>query len=171
MLGIAFGDERAEVHAHDVGQDLHDELHVVLDDEDGEAEVRVNLLDQAVQVLHFLGIHARRGLVQEEQPGLQGEGPGDLQAPLVPVGKGGGGLVRPVGEPHPFEKRHAPVPDLPFHGAPAPEMGAGVEEGVAVVLLTGGHDVLQDGGAGEEAQVLEGPGDAFAHTLRRSCGW
>ncbi len=82
----------------------------MLDEHDGQAQVG----DQPAQQLHegarlALG-HARRGLVEEEQRGLGGEGPRDLQAPLVAVGETAGHVVGVVGEPDAVEQRRARAP-------------------------------------------------------------
>ena len=70
----------------DAVADAHDDVHVVLDEEHGDAGVA----DPADEVheLDALGrVHAGRGLVEEEQLRLRGERPGDFEPPLVPVGE------------------------------------------------------------------------------------
>src|SRR5215471_3169516 len=62
-------------HDHAVG-DVHDHAHVVLDEGDGGAELVVHVEDKAGHVLLLLHVHARHGLVEEEEVGLGGQGPG-----------------------------------------------------------------------------------------------
>ena len=64
-------------HEHAV-RDLHDELHVVLDQRDRGALAR-DLLDQPVDLLGLHGIAACGRLVKEQKLGLAGEGARNLQ--------------------------------------------------------------------------------------------
>ena len=69
-------------YGHPVG-DLHDDPHVVLDQQDGEIEVD----DEAAEQPHELdGLslgHAGRGLVEQQQGGLGGQRAGQLQPSLL----------------------------------------------------------------------------------------
>src|SRR5262247_493660 len=71
-------------HSHAVG-DLHDHAHVVLDQDDGEAQIG----DQAAQEMHQVGRlalgHASGWLVEEQQRGLGRQRAGQLEAPPVAV--------------------------------------------------------------------------------------
>ena len=88
LLGRAVGNLPAEVQNHDPTGHLHDEPHVVLDEQEGDAE-----LADAAQQVEQLGllavVEARGGLVQEQQLGPARQGPGDLDAPLLPVRQAG----------------------------------------------------------------------------------
>src|SRR3990172_4137654 len=68
----ALGDLLAEVEDDDVVGDVHDDVHVVLDEEQRQAASL-----QAEQEGHQLGRlgrgHAREGLVEQQEPRLQGE--------------------------------------------------------------------------------------------------
>jgi len=65
----------------------------VLDEEDGQGEVPVDLTDELDEFLHLLRIHARGGLVQQQHLRARGQGPSDLQPPLLPVGQAAGQLL------------------------------------------------------------------------------
>lgn len=131
----------------------------MLDDEDGDALV-ADGEDQFLGGLGLLGVHARGGLVQEEQARLAGQGAGDLQLALLAVGEVAGEVVALVGETGELQEFHRRLVGLALglleagpaqEGRPEPFLGAGV---------AADEDVLQDGHVGEEPDVLEGPRDA-----------
>src|SRR5215212_8979955 len=65
----------------------HDDFYVVLDEEDGQVKIATQAVDEVGHLRRFLRIHARGWLVEEEQLGLTGKGPRDLQAALVTIGE------------------------------------------------------------------------------------
>ena len=73
--------------------EVEDEAHVVLDDEDGDALV-ADGEDQFLGGAGLLGVHAGRGLVEQQQAGVAGQCPGDLQLALFAVGEVAGEVVR-----------------------------------------------------------------------------
>ena len=80
---------------------------MVLDQAHGQLEVVSDLPDKGGELIGLLGGHAGRGLVQQEELGVGGQGPGDLQPALLAVGQGGGQLVLYVIQPHrPQKLRH-----------------------------------------------------------------
>ena len=113
ILRAALGDDPALVQDHDALAQAHDQGHVVLDDQEGDAQVTQSH-HQVHQVFRFPGVEAGGGFVQEQEPGRLGQGPGDFQAALLPVGQG---FRRPVGfipqvdEIQPFP---GPLPVLHF---------------------------------------------------------
>jgi hypothetical protein len=74
----------AEVKHRDPVADAHHELHVVVDQQDGQP-VLVEAFDQLANTLLLGRVHARRRLVEDEKPGLERECAGDLQPALVAV--------------------------------------------------------------------------------------
>ena len=96
MVGRALGDEGAVFQHHKVFTDLHDQAHVVLDEQHGDATV-TDGRDGIHQGHGLLVVHAARGLVQDQQPGVGGQGASDFQQALVAVGKTAGGLGVMVG--------------------------------------------------------------------------
>src|SRR6266404_3063756 len=158
--GPALGDFLSVVQDGDVVGDLHDHPHVVLDEQEGE----VALLDEAPQQGHqapglALG-HARGRLVQEQQRGIRGERPGQLEAPLLAVGQVAGQLVRLVAQPGHREQLRALLPLPLLVGAPARVPADHVPEAERHPAVHPDQHVLDGGHAGEQADVLEGPADA-----------
>ncbi len=68
--------------------------------------------DQTHRRICFFGTHAGRGLVQEEQDRLGGEGNGDLEMTLLPVRKVSGQHGRLVGEAYELEDGQRPLTHL-----------------------------------------------------------
>ena len=116
--------------------------------------------EQQQGVFAFGRVHARGRLVQQQQPGLGGQGPGDLHPALGAVGQALGQLVADVLQAHVLHQLLGPGLGLGFL---FPE-GPGLEHGLERVLLEPGvgadHDVLHHGHAPEQADVLEGAGHA-----------
>src|SRR5262249_5436619 len=97
-----FGDLLAEVqHGHDPGQ-AHDERHLVLDQQDRHA-LTTDLLDQRLELDRFLGIHAGRRLVEQQESRRAGERAGDLEPALLAVRQLDGGPPGLVREPDQIE--------------------------------------------------------------------
>ena len=75
-------------HPYPVG-DTHDELHVVLHQQDSDA--RLSYPPDAVNEIGPLpSVHAGTGLIQEQQTGLRGQRSRNLHEPLLPIGQRGG---------------------------------------------------------------------------------
>src|SRR5512136_2145003 len=84
LQGGALGDLSAVIEDHDPVADPHHQLHVMLDQEDGNSLV-ADLPDNLAEGLRLLGVHSRGRFIQEQElpPGSQGDP--DLQAALVSV--------------------------------------------------------------------------------------
>ena len=63
-----------------------DQRHVVIDDQDGQA-LRRDALEQLMQFELLARIQAGRGLVEQQQGRIGGQRAGNLDQPLMPVGK------------------------------------------------------------------------------------
>src|SRR5262245_48644109 len=80
LSGRAFGDLAAEIEHDDAVGHLHDEAHVVLDEQDAHAPVGSNGLENAAERGDLLVIEAAGGLVDEEELGTPRQRPGELDA-------------------------------------------------------------------------------------------
>ena len=113
-------------------------------------------------LLEAFGLHrvqARGGLVQEQQAGGRGQGPGDFQQPFQAQGQDRRGLPGPVGQPHELQGLHGLGADVLFLGpGPGKLQGPGQEPGAAQAVAAH-HDVFQDRHVVEELHQLEGAGD------------
>ncbi len=150
----------ALLHHHDAGGDVEHHVHVVLAEEDGQALLARQALNQPHRGGGLLGRHARGGLVQDEELGFVAERDGDFQDALVPVRKRPGQRGLTVAQPHPLQ-------DLP--GFPDDQAVRRPEEGVAQVLLRQDRDlhVPEHGQAREDVGDLEGARDSLAADLVR----
>ncbi len=75
----------AEIQDRQALAEIHHHPHLVLDQQDGQGEFVLQLADELDQVLGLRLVHARGGLVQEEELGPADQGPGHLDPPLLPV--------------------------------------------------------------------------------------
>src|SRR6266566_4906768 len=158
--GRAVGDLAPVVEDHDAVRDVHDHAHVVLDERDRRAELRVDVEDEAAHVFLLLDVHAGHRLVEQEELGLGGERAPELHALLQPVGQSAGrGLadrldLQKIDDP--LDERavldlltagRAPVERLQQEASPR------FEEPPR-------HEVVEHAHALEQGHVLEGSGDA-----------
>src|SRR6266704_217904 len=90
LVRRAVGDLAAVVQRHDAAGDVHHHAHLVLDERDGRAEFVVDVEDEAAHVLLLLHVHARHGLVEQEEDGLGGERARQLDPLLEAIGQPAG---------------------------------------------------------------------------------
>ena len=137
----------------------------MLDEHDGDVEPVPEHADVVHELVGLGGVHARRRLVEEQELGLRRQGPDDLQPPLVPVGQVPRQAVRLVGQVEEVQQLQCPHV-LPSLGAPPAGEPEHVREHPVAVAVAHAHlHVVLHGHAGEEPDVLEGPGDAQAIEL------
>src|SRR3984893_5458322 len=91
----------ALVHDDDVVRQTHDQIDVVLDQEDGDATREG--FDQRVEFSRFGRRHSLRGLVEHQQPGSERHADGDLDPALIAMGEISNELVRPLLQPELLE--------------------------------------------------------------------
>ena len=133
---------------------------MVLDEQYRQLEVAVDAGDQLVELYDFVGVHTGGRLVEKQELRLQRYGARDFKAALETVGQRPSGLVGAVGEPDALKQLHAFLARRRLLALPASDVRDGLEEIIFVVLLRGGHDVLEHRRGREKAQVLEGARDA-----------
>lgn len=117
------------------------------DEEDGEAELAVEVAQQLEDGAGGLGVEGAGGLVGEEHLGVAGQGAGDADALLLAAGELGGVGLGLVGEADEVEE---------FQGL-AGAFAAGDAED-----LQGELDVGLHGARGQQVEVLEDHADAAA---------
>ena len=94
-----FGDLLAVVEDRDPVADAHDHAHVVLDEQDRQAQLVPDPAEEGHHRGRLGRVHARRRLVEQQQLGPGRERSGDLEAALVAVGQVAGQLVLAAGRP------------------------------------------------------------------------
>src|SRR5437660_5316697 len=171
LVGGPLGDLLAVIQHHHATRDVHDDPHVVLDQDDRRPPLVGDVEDEAGHVLLLLEVHPRHRLVEEEELWLHRERARQLDALLEPVRQGPRRRLADRGDleevDHALDRR--PVPDLPPLGAAPAEArtkAARAHEDVAA-----DEHVVEYGQALEEGHVLEGAGDAeLRHALRAEAG-
>src|SRR5207302_1529837 len=165
--GRAVGDLPAVVqHDHPVG-DVHDHAHVVLDERDRRAELLIDVEDEAAHVLLLLDVHPGHRLVEQQEPGLGGQRPGELDALLQAVGQAARRRLadrldlQEVDDP----LDEGPVFELLTPGRPPVERLE--QEASAHLHEPARHDVVEHAHALEQGDVLERARDAEGRDVRR----
>ena len=151
-LWQALGEHAAQVKHHGAVDQRQQDLHHVLDHDDGDARV-ADVADQLHAGLRLGGGEAGEHFVQQQDAGAGGERAGDFQPAFLGRGERMGQAVRAGGEPGGGE--HA----LRLHHGVA---------GAAGAAECADHHVLQHGHAVERADHLEGAGDAGAGAGERA---
>ena len=165
LVGGACGDDLAVINDNDPFTDAHNKAHVVFDEEDGHPEPGPDEGDGLHQLGGFGGVHAGGGLVQQEDLGPGGDGPGNLQLALAAVGQVLGLLLHLV-----FHvKNRKDVPGLAVNLRLLLPVFGQTEDPpqhrIGHALVKGHLDIIQNGEVLKKADVLEGPGDARLHHL------
>lgn len=137
----------------------HDDLHVVLDQQDAQSELVLREADQVHQVDFFGGVHPCGGLVEQEKLRLRRERADNLQTALVAVGKRFARTVpmlEQAEDPEQFEHMRTNLPFL-IMVSPPPEDGVG--NPVPEMHVAGGPDIVKNAQRPEEPDVLKRPRD------------
>ena len=87
LVGLALGDLLAVVEHGDALGDAHDDLHVVLDQQDRQLALVAQLPHELRELRRLLRVHAGGRLVEQQQLGLGRQRPRDLHPALVAVGE------------------------------------------------------------------------------------
>src|SRR5438874_7134997 len=95
----AVGDHAALVQHGDLLRDGENDLHVVLGEQQRQAALARDAIDQADRLPRLAGRHAGRGLVEQQDVGLEGQGQAQLELLLRAVRQEAGDLAGAVGEP------------------------------------------------------------------------
>jgi hypothetical protein len=143
-------DDLAEVEHGDAIGDVEDDVHVVLDEENGQAGV-----ETAKKPAH-LGRLARRqaghGLVEQEDPGIAGQAEHDLELALLAVREVADLHVQPVAVAGLIQEAMGLVVHPTVRGQEAPHHVLGRPQ-----AGDRQQHVVEDGQPGEQAGDLKGP--------------
>src|SRR5262245_8361337 len=154
------GDLAPVVERDHVLRDVHDHAHVVLDEGDGRAELVVDAQDEPAHVLLFLEVHARHGLVEEEEGRLGGEGARQLHALLQPVRQPARGRLANGLDLQEVDDALDEGAVLELLTLRRPPVEAFQEEAPAHLQQAARHDVVEHAHALEQRHVLKGARDA-----------
>ena len=138
-----------------VGTDLLHHGHLVGDDDDGDTQALVDVLDEAQDGAGGGGVQGGGSLVAQQDLGVGGQGAGDGDALLLAAGELGGIGVRLVGKSHHVQKFQRPL-----FGFGRGDTGD----------LHGEADVFEAGALHEQIELLEDHADGPAHLQKRPGG-
>src|SRR5260370_14435067 len=157
-----------EIEHDDPAGDVHHDAHVVLDEDHRRPPLVVDVEDEARHVLLLLVIAPAHRLVEKEHLGVEREGPPQLHTLLEAVRQR---ADRPLPDGLDLQEvddvlDHLAVGDLlPPSGAPVEH---GSEHAVRHVEVAAEHQVVDDGHAPEQRDVLERARDPARGDLRRT---
>ncbi len=160
VLGRAEGERPAEVHGEDAVGEVHDQAHVVLDQDHREVQLGTDVEDEPGHVLGLLDVHAGHRLVEQQQLGLHRQGAAELDALLDAIRQHPDQLLAVALDLEEVDDvlDDAAVVELD------PLCPAAVEDArqhpVLEVEVAAQHEVVEDGEVVEQLDVLEHPGDA-----------
>ena len=152
------GEQTAEVHGHDAVCEVHDQAHVVLDQDHRDVEFAADVEDESRHVLGLLGVHTGDRLVEQQQLGFHRQRPTELDALLDAVREH---ADREVAIGLDLEE----VDDLLDLAAVADLFAAGLAQpdqcrrpSVLESVVPPKHQVVDDVEVAEQLDVLEGAG-------------
>src|SRR5437867_4590027 len=149
------GDDGAVVeHDHRIAES-HDDAHVVLDEQNGDALI-ADGPDETTDDVLFYARHARRRLVEEQDRWMGGQRHRQLDEPLLAIRQGARDLATPVGEAHEGHDRLGLRAQSGLLLADASPEGEGRPHGSATSQVQTGQHVLQHGQRRKDARLLEG---------------
>src|SRR5215831_10777574 len=147
------------LHYNHAAAERHDEIYVVLDDDEGRP-FRVEPLDHALDPPDHRGIHAGHRLVEQNQPRSRHHGGGDGEELALAVGEHGGGRLSVLAEADGVEQFSGPRLRPRFDGTQPPGAQNGGEPAHAVLLLGRHAQIIEQGELVVGAHGLEGAGEA-----------
>ena len=166
----AVRDGHAVVEDENFVGDRHHHFHVMLDQKHGEPAI-ANASDQANHVQRLLRVHARRGLVEKQQPRFRGQRAGDLEPPLLAVGEAGGNGIGAVGEPDEIEAGERLRALLVLLRAELPRAKKQRQRRERTMLELRDEHILQHGHLRKQPDVLESARQPEpANAMRRAPG-
>ena len=116
---------------------------MVLDHEERDAG-RLDLADDAREVMQFGRIDAGGRLVEHEKLRPRRERAGDLEEPLLAVGKVLRAVVRALGDADEFQERHGLAPERRLLGDGRTGLQQIGEESASELQMKPDHDVVDD---------------------------
>ena len=169
--GRAFGDLAAAVeHDHVVG-DVHDDAHVVLDQDDGDAALLVHVEDVARHVLLLVLVHAAHGLVEQQHLGLERQRAPQLHALAQAVGERRGRLLAQVLQLQELDDLLAGLAVADLLALREAPVEHAAQHARAHQHVAAEHEVVEHGEAAEQRDVLEGARHAERRDLAGSPAW
>ncbi len=168
--GRAFGDLLAEVEHGDRVADAHDDVHVVLDQDQRDAMV-ADLADDRHQLLDVGRGEAGGRLVEQQELRIESQSAADLEQALLAVGQVARFLVGQLGKAdEPEDARRADTRDF-FLAALACGVRAMTDEHTRPIgVVQADQHVLDRGHLAEQLHVLERAGDAARARSRAMFG-
>ena len=138
----------------------------MLDEENGNLERITNFTDIFHQLCRFRGVHTGGRLVQQQQRGVGGQRPDNLQTALCTVRQGTGLDVCDVLHVEQAQKLQRPLVGNLFFFPEAGEAENAADHAVLHLGIHGGGDIFLYGQVVKQANILEGTGDTRPIHLR-----
>src|SRR5215472_6834095 len=152
LVRSAVGQDRAMVHGDDPGAVLEDHVHVVLDDDGRDPSRSHHLRDDVHDRRLLTSADTARGLVEEEEPGLERVGDGHVQQLALALAEPARHHPGLGGQTELLEHGHGLLPDGPVRIRQREEL-----PGLAVTREDGQREVIERAQLIEEVDELEAP--------------
>src|SRR5512143_3289190 len=162
--GTVLGDLLPVAHHDDLVRDLHDDRHVVLHEQHGDAHV-ADPRDQPSHIVRFPHVQPGRGFIEQEELRLAGERPADLDDALLAVGEADRLRSGMGADPEQFHDLVALLTDPPLLLPRERQVQHPGKESRPAVDVAADHDVLEDRHLREEPDMLERPHHASGRDL------
>jgi hypothetical protein len=132
----------------------------VLDEQNGQLPLVPDPVHEIGERGRLARVHSGGRFVQQQDPRLEGERPGHFQPPLVTVGEIAGVLARDLADADEVQQRQGFLMGRPLFAPLSRGTHDRAEDSRFQVRMHRDLDILLGRHQPEEADVLEGPGDA-----------
>src|SRR6516225_1844853 len=167
ILGATLGDLAPEVENDHVLAQRPDEMHVVLDQQQGGAASATDFLELRLQCLGFRRIETGGGLVEQEQPRLRHQRAHQLDVFLHAIRKAAHRRALVFDQSRIRERRACCfAPAVVRHEVDRLQYAAQA----AIAAMLPDHNVFQRAQVGHQADILEAASDAMADAPPRGSG-
>ena len=158
----SLGDLAAFVHHADMVGNIHHDAHVVLDHQDGHAELFLQIEDEARDILALLLVHPRDHFVEQQELRRDGQRPAKLDPLLQAVGQRADRMIADVFDLEKVDDFLDALARLDLFRARSTQENGGGNRIGAQPRVHADQDVVDDGLVLEHREVLEGAGNAEA---------
>jgi len=161
------GDRPAEIQRVNPVRNVHDQVHVVLDQQNGDPEFVADVEDETGDVLRLFLVHPGDDLVEQNDLRIGGERAGEFDPLLLAVGQRPDDLVADVLDLQELDDFLRALAGEHLLAARAAEVKHRFQDTGLQTPVLAHQNVVHDRSVLEQCEVLEGASDAEAHIIVR----
>src|SRR3989304_7757833 len=162
---LSFGNRFPEIEDQQPFTDIHYQVHLMLDEQDGQAELFPDPLNKFQELRDLVGIHPGRRLIQQEKLRFRCQGPRDFQSSLQTVGKVFRWFIGITFQFQTGQQIHRMRDDVVLRFAEAAQVEQSLRGVIARLSIVGDANIIKHRQLLEKADILECTGNAKGSDL------